>query len=179
MTDRTAIVVRGLQADLDEAEAKLTRSVLYIPRILEITRVSGRSRKLLRQLVPQWPGYAFVTPDNVSTSMLRQHKIRHLLGEHVTHIPISQLEPSRILEIESMTDPKDRRPLPPLLPEPGDLVSVPAGRWGAFHGIVLTCEHKMVVVEVPHSLVHVRADPRTVTILDRKNKTCSLVGSAL
>lgn len=166
-----ALVVRGLPSHLAVAEEELTRSVLYIPRVMERFRPSARSRSVRRVLSLQWPGYAFLREDHapadfVLATFLSRHCISHLLPGEPTRIPVSQLEPSRILEANSLLG--GERPLPPLPPAPGDLVSVPAGRWGEFRGTVVTCTRTVVVIDVPKSMIPVRADPRDVKILSRK-----------
>lgn len=168
-----ALVVRGLPSLLAVAEEELSRAVLYIPRVLERVRPSARSRSMRRVVSLQWPGYAFLREDHaprgfVLATFLSRHGISHLLPGEPTRIPVSQLEPSRILEANSLLDLQHRAPLPPLPPAPGDLVSVPAGRWGEFQGTVVSCTRTMVVIDVPKSMIPVRADPRDVKILSRK-----------
>ena len=173
---RTAVVLRGAHHDLCAAERDLTRAVLYIPRKTERIRSSGRSRSIVVRVVHQWPGYAFLASEysHLIPEISRRYGLRHLRDGVQTVVPLSVLEPSRMLEISSSIEARAsrRRSLPPL-PSPGDLVSVSAGRWGEFRGVVVSATRTMVVVDVPGSPVCVRADPARVTIVDTKKPLVS------
>lgn len=173
---RTAVVLRGSHHDLCAAERDLTRAVLYIPRKTERVRSSGRSRSMTTRVVFQWPGYAFLASEysHLIPEIHRRYGLRHLRDGVQTVVPLSVLEPSRMLEITSSIEARAsrRRSLPPL-PSPGDLVSVSAGRWGEFRGVVVSATRTMVVVDVPGSPVCVRADPARVTIVDTKKPLVS------
>lgn len=169
-TPLTTIVMRAPQRDLVRAEEQFGRSVVFCPRVTDTARVHSRSRRVARMTSPQWPGYAFVHTLHATESLLYElvsrYFFHHLLDDRTTIIPVSQLQPSRHLERTSQL--RTVAPSIPAPPEVGDLVSVQAGRWSAFQGVVTEVRHSMVVIAVPHSILTVRADLSAVTIVDRK-----------
>lgn len=167
----TAIVLCATYEDLHRAEEQFGRSVLYIPRVTETNRPSGRARTMRTRTILQWPGYAFLhsLSSHHLPEIVSRYYFRHMKRDTTTLIPVSLLQPSRNLEIQSMLDAEGRTKtqLPPL-PEVGDLVSVRAGRWSDFRGVVREVRRGMVVVDVPSSDLSVKAHPASITILDRK-----------
>lgn len=170
-TTHCAIVLCAVADDLHRAEEQFGRAALYIPRVTERSRPAGRSRVLRTITIFQWPGYAFLheLSANLLPTLISRYYFRHMRPPHPTLIPVSALQPSRHLEITSALDAArpQASPLPPL-PGVGDLVSVRAGRWSEFRGVVREVRRGMVVVDVPHSSMPIKAHPTAVTVLDRK-----------
>ena len=174
-THHNALILTSSSAhDLLRAEQEYGRSVIYIPRVSERNRPTGRSRTLTTRTMFQWPGYVFLHSHYMSDTIMRdltyRFSIHHMVPTGPTYIPVSQLQPSRHLERSSITrcEEPQTKPSPRPLPSPGDLVSVQAGPWTAFQGTVIEVRMGMVIVDVPNSPISVRADPSAVTILDRK-----------
>lgn len=170
-TTHCAVVLCAVADDLHRAEEQFGRAALYIPRVTERSRPAGRSRVLRTITIFQWPGYAFLheLSTNLLPTLISRYYFRHMRPHHETRIPVSALQPSRHLEITSALDAArpQASPLPPL-PGVGDLVSVRAGRWSEFRGVVREVRRGMVVVDVPHSSMPIKAHPTAVTVLDRK-----------
>lgn len=167
----TAIVLRATYDDLHRAEEQFGRSVIYIPRVTEHNRPSGRARTMRTRTILQWPGYAFLHSlhSDRLPELISRYYHRHMLRDTITLIPVSLLQPSRHLEIQSMSGDRStpNSQLPPL-PAVGDLVSVRAGEWSDFRGVVREVRRGMVVVDVPHSSIPIKAHPTAVTVIDRK-----------
>lgn len=167
----TAIVLCATYEDLHRAEEQFGRSVLYIPRVTERNRPSGRARTMRTRTILQWPGYAFLHSlhSDKLPEIISSYYHRHMKRSSITLVPVSLLQPSRHLEITSMleADRPQQQHIPPL-PAVGDLVSVRAGQWADFRGVVREVRRGMVIVDVPKSDLSVRAHPTAVTIIDRK-----------
>lgn len=177
----TAVVLWGTHDDIHRAEQFFGRSVLYVPRVTERNRPVGRCRRPQSVTIMQWPGYAFLHSlhedklDEVRSRFL----LRPLRHDRIVRIPVSQLQPSRRLEAISArrASSPSSAPLPPEQPMPGDLVSVQAGSWSKFVGVVVEVRRGMVIVEIPKSDLHVRADVGDVEIIDRKKVLAHPPGS--
>lgn len=175
----TAVILRGSTTDIHRAEEQFGRSVLYAPRKTERSRPTGRSRVLRTIVLFQWPGYAFLhsSYEHHLDELRSRYHLRHMKSDTITRIPVSYLRPSRDLEILSRSEttqpaPPPARPetRPPRSPDPavGDLVSVQAGEWSDFTGVVREIRRGHILVDVPHADFCIRAHPSAVRVIDRK-----------
>lgn len=170
-TVMTAVILRGTHHDLHRAEEQFGRSVVYLPRITEMDRPSGRSRRMRAHVILQWPGYGFLhcLHEHHLPELTSRYCLMHMVRDRVTRIPVSQLAPSRDLEVSSAADAQTQsRPSLPPPPAVGDLVSVRAGAWRDFVGTVREVRRGMVLVNITQSVFPIRASFASVTVLDRK-----------